>query len=136
MKAQEFLQKMRYAPGMYASNKESFCAQVVTALIMDDINFHCPGYGNSVGNFYAKHIGHYGNSIVGCNDSFDDDWAHSVIDDALSFIAKEKSRHNINYQVDGKPACQICNPIEPCHKSSICNDCFKWLKEEPNGNDS
>lgn len=88
MKAKDYLAKLRQAPGMFASNKESFCAQVITALIMDDIEFKIPGPGSDVGNFYAKHIGRQGSAIIGCNDPFDDEWAHAVIDDALSFIGK------------------------------------------------
>lgn len=88
MKAKDYLGKLRRAPRMFASNKESFCAQVLTALIMDDVEFEVPGDGNSGGNFYAKHIGHQGCAIIGCNDPFDDEWAHAVVDDALSFIKK------------------------------------------------
>lgn len=86
MTAKEYLNMMRRAPKMKASSKEAFCAQVITALIMDDIKFEVPGHGSNSGNFYAKHIGHQGSAIVGCNDPFDDKWAHAVIDDALSFI--------------------------------------------------
>lgn len=89
MKAKEYLENMRKAPLMFASNKEAFCAQIVTSLIMDDVTINCPGPGSSSGNFYAKHIGHYGAAIIGCNDSFDEEWAFNVIDDALSFISSE-----------------------------------------------
>lgn len=86
MKAKDYLEQLRKTPRMFASNKESFCAQVLTALIMDDVEFNMTGPGSSGGNFYAKHIGHQGSAIIGCNDPFDDEWAHSVVDDALSFI--------------------------------------------------
>lgn len=86
MKAREFLLQIRRTPGMYAANKEAFCAMIVTALQMDDIEFMIPGHGSNTGNFYAKHIGRKGSAIVGCNDSFDDVWAHAVVDDALSLL--------------------------------------------------
>lgn len=86
MKAKYLLNKLREAPKMCASNKEAFCAIVLTALSMEDIFIDMPGPGTAGGSFYAKHIGHQGNAIVGCNDPFDDEWAHSVIDDAIIFI--------------------------------------------------
>lgn len=86
MRAIEFLIDLRKRPTMYASNKEAFCAAVITALAMEDVRVDTPGHGNPEGNFYAKHIGHYGSSIVGCNDPFDIEWAHTVIDDAISYL--------------------------------------------------
>lgn len=86
MKARDFLMKVRAAPGMFASNKEAFCMTVLTALVMDDVTFEVPGHGSPSGNFLAKHVGHRGAAIVGCNDPFDDEWAHAVVDDALSLI--------------------------------------------------
>lgn len=86
-KARKFLLELHRTPKMYATNKEAFCAIVINTLYMCDINFEIPGNGNNgVGNFYAKHIGSQGSAIVGCNDSFDDKWAHGVVDDAMSFI--------------------------------------------------
>jgi hypothetical protein len=46
------------------------------------------------------------------------------------------NRRNLNYKVKDKLPCQICNPIEPCSKGSICPECFKWLEEACNGNRS
>lgn len=79
MKAKDFLGMLRATPQMFASNKEAFVAQVVTSLIMEDI-------GIGFGEFYAKHLNQYGSMLLSCDDPFDDEWAHVVVDEALAFI--------------------------------------------------
>lgn len=41
-----------------------------------------------------------------------------------------KTRFNINFKVKDAKPCSICNPIEPCYKSHICEDCLIWLKQK------
>jgi hypothetical protein len=42
---------------------------------------------------------------------------------------KKYNRVLINYKKDNKIDCTICNPILPCYKSSICEECFIWLAQ-------
>lgn len=44
--------------------------------------------------------------------------------------SESPDRFNINYKVDGKPACLVCNPIVSCCDGTICDECFAWLKED------
>lgn len=45
-------------------------------------------------------------------------------------IPTDVDRFNINYKVEGKPACLVCNPIVSCVDGTICDECFAWLKED------
>lgn len=98
LKARKFLEELRKYPCITNSTKEAFCAIIVTALTMDDIEILTNGDMCAGNNFYAKHIGREGPCLVGGNDSFDDEWAFKVIDDALSFVDK-KENVNGNAQV-------------------------------------
>jgi|SRR5271168_3164830 len=84
MKARSVLEQMRRVPKMFASNKEAFCATVVTAFWMEEVK------GFHGGKFYKRHMNGPGNTIVGCNDPFNDKWARAVIDDAMSILKDSK----------------------------------------------
>ena len=78
-KAKEILLNTRRAPGMYALTRESFLNRVCTVLEMLDVD-------NWPQDFYTKHLGTYGSRYLTASDPVDDNWAHLVIDDALSII--------------------------------------------------
>lgn len=79
MKAKDFLDMIRATPQMYASNKEAYVAQVVTALIMEDVTL-------AIGEFYGKHLCQYGSLLLTADDPVDDEWAHGVVDEALKLF--------------------------------------------------
>jgi hypothetical protein len=81
--AREFLLRVRRAPHSWASTKEGLALTVLSALMVDGIEIPIRGPGNS---FLARHVGSKGNCIVGLRDPYEDEWAHAVVDDALSFI--------------------------------------------------
>ena len=79
-KAQEILNQIRKAPGMYAICRESWVNMVSTILWMADINFDVQG-------FYKEHLGVDGNSYQDPLGQVETAWARSVVDDALAMIA-------------------------------------------------
>jgi len=84
-RAKKFLERVRETPGMFASNKEAFCATVHTAIYVD-------GYDVSGGDFYTKHLGARGAAFANVSEPFDNAWAHAVVDDALSYYEREPLR--------------------------------------------
>lgn len=40
------------------------------------------------------------------------------------------TRFNCNLGIKDKTDCQVCNPIKPCSKSSICSLCLQWLQRK------
>jgi hypothetical protein len=80
-KGKEILTITRRTPRMFAYHRESFINRVATVLEMLDVTFE-------VTEFYGKHLGTYGAAYLTVSDTFDDEWAHTVIDDALSMIEK------------------------------------------------
>lgn len=84
-RAKKFLEQVRKAPAMYATNKEAFCATVHTAIYVD-------GYAVSGSDFFMKHLRGRGREIEAAHESFDDAWAHAVVDDALSYYEREPLR--------------------------------------------
>jgi hypothetical protein len=78
-KGKQVLSITRKAPGMFAGSKESYVNRVATVLEMLSVNFN-------VHDFYAKHLGTYGNTYKDADNHVDEQWGHSVVDDALQMI--------------------------------------------------
>lgn len=81
-RATQMLTTLWQAPGMFATSYESFVSQISTILRMAEVDF-------VVIDFYKKHLGTYGSMYLKCSEMFDDDWAHSAVEDALSLLLKE-----------------------------------------------
>lgn len=83
-RAKEILAITRKAPGMFAYYRESLLSRVATVLEMAEVDFVAT-------KFYGKHAGTYGNTYKTLHDTFDDNWAHQVIDDALKMIEEKEN---------------------------------------------
>lgn len=79
VKAKEILALTRKTPGMFAYHRESFLNRIATVLEILEIDFE-------ITDFYAKHLGTHGSIYLTLSDTFDDNWAHAVIDDAFQMI--------------------------------------------------
>lgn len=64
---------------MFASNREAMMCHItsVVYVIVD---------GFDVQEFWKKHLGTYGSTYLTIDEPVDDEWARSVIDDAISRI--------------------------------------------------
>lgn len=81
-KAEQLLIGIRSASRMYAQSRAELLGQISTILQMTEVTF-------GVIDFYKKHLGTNGCAYATWSETFDDDWAHKAIDDALSILHKE-----------------------------------------------
>lgn len=81
-KAEQLLTSIYAAPVLFATARESLLGQISTILQMAEVNF-------SVIDFHKKHLGTKGCAYATWSETFDDDWAHKAIEDALSLLHKE-----------------------------------------------
>lgn len=81
-KAEQLLIGIRAAPGMHAQSRAELLGQISVILQMTEITF-------GVIDFHKKHLGTKGCAYATWSETFDDDWAHKAIDDALSILHKE-----------------------------------------------
>ena len=81
-RAKSYLTATHRAPRMYATTRESMMCHItsVVYVLIDDFDTI---------EFWKKHLGTYGNTYVGTQDPVTDDWARSVIDDALRIIGEK-----------------------------------------------
>lgn len=78
-KALDILTATLVAPKMYATTKGELIMRVTTTLEMclKDFNYQ---------NFYAKHLKHNHSQFFDIHDSFDDEWAKNMINDAIQLL--------------------------------------------------
>lgn len=79
---EEMLTDMRAGPRMYAHYREAFLMRVTTILEIAGVPFP-PG---TTGEFYAKHSGREGSKLLGLGKTVTDEWAKSVVDDAIKML--------------------------------------------------
>jgi len=75
-RAKHLLDGARKAPAAFASTREAFMTMITAILQMADVNF-------VVHWFWKKHLEAVGNVFATTSNPVTDDWAHTVIDDAL-----------------------------------------------------
>lgn len=76
-RVREVLASTRLTPRMYAWSREALMSRV-SALMEIAID------GFEVRSFYDAHLVRSGCAYVGCDENYEDSWAHEVIDDAVS----------------------------------------------------
>jgi hypothetical protein len=75
-KAEELLLRTRKTPKMFAATREAMMSRVTSILEMSDIMM-------DYSYFYEVHLGTQGAAYATITEPVTDDWAHTVIDDAL-----------------------------------------------------
>lgn len=81
----ELLEKWRKYPEMFATDYEAWI-NIVSTIILFAIPY--PSFNNI--EFYAKHLGTYGNTYLNLDKKLDNDWALVVADDALDILKRWK----------------------------------------------
>ena len=81
-RARSYLKATHRAPRMFATTREAMMCHItsVVYILIDDFN---------VIDFWRRHLGTRGSAYLGTQDPVTDDWARSVIDDALKLLPDE-----------------------------------------------
>ena len=83
MRAKGLLEATHRAPRMFASIREAMMCHVTAIVDVIIEGFDCQ-------RFWERHLGTYGNTYRDISEPVNDQWARSVIDDALRIIEEKK----------------------------------------------